>query len=206
MRTMSIAVLALGLSFFSAQARAQPATEAPHPQGEAPWPVVAPPPSSPPPAAAPAPVPAAPSPPPYMMMQPQSPPPRHFLIGDSGYRSPGLAVVLSLTPLPVDFGNLYAENLGWGIAYTAIEVSLMMPMMWFVGRHMDHDGLDNRAWGGGERMGMMAMVGGYVVVKLIAGMHAGYAAREFNRQSAPRWSALVVPATGGAVASWNLRF
>ena len=32
-------------------------------------------------------------------------------------------------PVPVDFGNFYAENLGWGIAYTAIELSLMAPMM-----------------------------------------------------------------------------
>ena len=48
----------------------------------------------------------------------------HFLFGDSQHRMPGLAVVLSLQPLPVDFGNLYAENLGWGVAYTAIEVSL----------------------------------------------------------------------------------
>ena len=206
MRKMTIAAAALGISVISSQAHAQPAAEAAPTQAEAPWPGVAPLPSQPPPAVPPATVPPAPSPPGYTTMQPYPHHPHQARLGDSTYRSPGLAVVLSLTPLPVDFGNLYAENLGWGIAYTAIEVSLMMPMMWLVGRHMDHGGVDDRSWGSGERMGMMGMVAGYVVVKLIAGLHAGYAAREFNVRSAPRWSALVVPATGGAVASWHLRF
>ncbi len=181
-------VIAVGASALCASVYAQPAVE-PMPS---PTPLASPP---------------APVPPPYLMMQPPPQQPHHNIPpGDSTYRSPGVAVALSLTPLPVDFGNLYAENFGWGIAYTAIEVSLMMPMMWFVGRHMDHGGLSNRTWSGGERMGMMGMVAGYVAVKLIAGVHAGYAAREFNRQAAPRWSALVVPTTGGAVASWHLRF
>ena len=55
---------------------------------------------------------------------------------DAQYRSPGLAVALSLQPLPIDFGNFYAENLGWGVFYTAVEVSLLAPRMWMTGSHM----------------------------------------------------------------------
>jgi hypothetical protein len=153
------------------------------------------------------------SPPPPVVEPSAAPPayvgtPMHhsFLYGDQAYRSPGLAVALSLTPLPVDFGNLYAENLGWGVAYTAVEVSLMAPMMWFAGSHMSHSNVDDRRWGDGERAAMVGLVAGYVGVKLVAGLHAGYAAREFNTRHAPRSVAVLVPRSGGAVLGWQSRF
>lgn len=130
----------------------------------------------------------------------------HGLSLDSRYRSPGLAVALSLTPLPVDFGNLYAENLGWGIAYTAVELSLIAPVMWFVGGHMDHRRNDTRDWSESERNGMIALVSGYVVVKLAAGIHAGYAASDFNRAGADVARAAVVPRRGGALLQFDRTF
>lgn len=131
---------------------------------------------------------------------------QHGLWGDSQYRSPGLAVALSLTPLPVDFGNLYAENLGWGIAYTAVELSLFAPMMWLVGGHMDHGRSDTRNWSDGEQNGMIALVSGYVVVKIAAGIHAGYAAGDFNQGGADSARARVVPLRGGALAQLDMTF
>lgn len=57
------------------------------------------------------------------------------------YRSPGLAAGLSLTPVPVDFGNLYAGNIGWGIASTSLELGLMAPMFFIAANHgMGHYG------------------------------------------------------------------
>ena len=130
----------------------------------------------------------------------------HGLLFGSQYRRPGLAVALSLTPLPVDFGNLYAENVGWGVAYTAVEVSLMAPMMWFVGGHMDHGRDDTRSWTDGERNVMVGLLSGYVAVKLVAGLHAGYAARDFNQRLAIAPSVAVVPIPGGAAGFAGLSF
>jgi hypothetical protein len=160
------------------------------------------PPTAPEPDAAPAPAPARPHADPPMRATHG----HHGLWLDSQYRSPGLAVALSLTPLPVDFGNLYAENLGWGIAYTAVELSLVAPMMWFVGGHMDHGRNDTRDWSDGERNGMIALISGYVVVKLAAGIHAGYAARDFNRAGADVARAAVLPRRGGALVQYDMTF
>ena len=132
--------------------------------------------------------------------------PRAFPFGEARYRSPGLAVALSLQPLPIDFGNLYAENIGWGIAYTAIEVSLMAPMMWMTGEHMNHGTADNRTWSGRETGAMVGLVSGYVVVKLVAGVHAGYASRAFNRAYEPRAMGFVAPVPGGALLAWSRPF
>lgn len=147
-----------------------------------------------------------PPPPPPANVYAMPPPGHHGLFGDSGYRSPGLSVALSLTPLPIDFGNLHAENLGWGIAYTAIEVSLMAPMMWVVGGHMGHGGVDDRRWSDGERGAMIGLLTGYVAVKLVSGLHAGYAASAYNRRYDPRAMAFVLPTRGGGIAGAWVRF
>ena len=118
------------------------------------------------------------------------------------YRSPGIAVALSLTPVPVDFGNLYAENLPWGIAYTTAEVALVTPMMWMLGSHM-HDGNGGDRWSSAERGWEIGLVSGYVLVKIAAGIHAGYAAADFNKAQEHGAFARVLPTVattpGGAL-------
>lgn len=131
------------------------------------------------------------------------PPTPGSLLGDRHYRSPGLAVALSLQPLPIDFGNLYAENLGWGIAYTAAEVALLAPMMWMTGTHMNHGGGADRSWSGMETGAMVGLVSGYVVVKLVSGLHAGYAARIFNQGRDTSTTASVLPTSRGALLAWS---
>ncbi len=148
-----------------------------------------------------APSPAMPAPPFATAPSPAMPPPV-YVFGEPHYRSPGLAVALSLQPLPIDLGNFYAENLGWGVAYTAIEVSLLAPMMWMTGEHMNHGMGDDRTWSGRETGTMMGLVSGYIVVKVISGLHAGYAAQAFDRFYEPRTTALIAPVRGGALLTW----
>lgn len=106
--------------------------------------------------------------------------PDHGWVSGPGYRSPGLAAALSLTPVPVDFGNLYAENLGWGIAYTSVELSLATAMMLVGGSHMSMGHGEGNAWSDRDRNVVIGLVAGYAVTKLMAAVHASYAARAFN--------------------------
>lgn len=125
----------------------------------------------------------------------------------SRYRSPGLAAALSLTPVPVDFGNLYAENVGWGMAYTGAELALGTGMMWLGTSHMCHDRSDCGDWSGAETAGMATLVGAYVSVKILAGVHASSAARDFNEaRGTTSWYPIVAPTAGGAGLSLARRF
>jgi hypothetical protein len=116
----------------------------------------------------------------------------------SSYRSPGLAAALALTPLPVDFGNLYAENVGWAMAYTAGELALMTGMMWLGSSHMCHGSDRCGDWSNAETGGMIALATAYVGVKIVSGIHAASAARDFNEASRGRLVPLVAPTNGGA--------
>lgn len=130
------------------------------------------------------------------------------------YRSPGLAVALSLTPVPIDFGNLYAENIAWGVGYSAVELGLMVPMIFIVGDHMNggmwgsSSASSNAPWTNGDRAAFIGLLSGYVVVKLVAGLHAGHVVDAHNQELArePRVSAIVLPTTGGGLAMATLRF
>lgn len=125
----------------------------------------------------------------------------------SRYRSPGLAAALSLTPVPVDFGNLYAENVGWGMAYTGVELALGTGMMWLGASHMCHDRNDCGDWSSAETAGMVSLVGAYVSVKILAGVHAASAARTFNEaRGTMSWYPIVAPTAGGAGLSLAREF
>ena len=134
--------------------------------------------------------------------------------GLARYRSPGLAVALSLTPVPIDFGNLYAENIAWGVGYSAVEIGLMVPMMFIVGGHMNggmwgsSSASNYSPWTSGDRAAFIGLLSGYVVVKLVAGLHAGHVVDVHNQElaQAPRVSAIVLPTAGGGLAMATLRF
>ena len=129
----------------------------------------------------------------------------HSLWGDEHYRSPGLAFALSLTPLPVDLGNLYAENLGWAIVYTSLEIGLGTGMVVLGARHMCHSQSCD-SWSDRETGFMIGFAAAYVAVKLVAGIHAGAAARSFNHVHAPTASIGVAPSSGGATLLWRRDF
>lgn len=124
-------------------------------------------------------------------------------------RSPGLAALLSLTPVPVDFGNFYAENVDWGIAFTSGELVLGGAMMWVGASHMCHhsaagDGCPS--WSTSERNTMLGLATGYVAVKIFAAFEAASAARTYNEQRRPMWQPVVAPTIGGGVVGWAAQF
>ena len=123
------------------------------------------------------------------------------------FRSPGLAAALSLTPVPVDFGNLYAEKVGWGIAYTTVQLGLMTPMLFLAADHgMGHSGTSG-GWSTSDRNWMIGLVSSYVAVKVVAGLHAAHNAEVFNHDRRPaRFSAVVLPTDRGGLAFASLRF
>lgn len=151
---------------------------------------------------------APPSPPPAVAQPAPSmhhPADHVSLVGDARYRSPGMAAALSLTPVPVDFGNFYAENVGWGIAYTSGQLALGGAMMWIGAGHMCHGGSGNgcSSWSDTERNSMVGLVAGYVALKVVAAVHASEAAEDFNRVHA---SPVVTPTNGGVMFGWTASF
>lgn len=123
--------------------------------------------------------------------------PRHHLFGDADHRSPGLAAILSLTPVPVDFGNFYAENVDWGLVYTTGELALAGGMMWLGASHMCHTSDGCGSWSAAERNGMVGLGVGYVALKIIAAVHAASAARDFNEEA--RFVPTAMATSSGAV-------
>ena len=79
-----------------------------------------------------------------------------------------------------------------------------MPAMWLVGGHMSHGRDATRSWSAGERNDMIALMTGYLAVKLVAGVHAGYAAADFNRSAVS--AASLVPLHRGALAGATFQF
>jgi hypothetical protein len=130
----------------------------------------------------------------------------HGFWGQGRYRSPGLAFALSLTPMPIDFGNLYAENVPWGIVYTSAELALGTGILWIGGGHMMCRSSDCDDWTDKERAATIAFVSGYLAVKLAAGTHASFAAERFNREQALLSLPLVVPTRDGATLFWSAAF
>lgn len=139
--------------------------------------------------------------PPTIVIRDEAP----YLFGPR-YRSPGLAAALSLTPVPVDLGNLYAENVGWALAYTSAELTLMTGMMWLGAGHMCHDRDRCADWSDVEAGGMVALAVGYVGVKLVSGVHAASAAREFNERAPTRLIPMVTPTSGGVSIGMGASF
>jgi hypothetical protein len=111
---------------------------------------------------------------------------------------------LSLTPVPVDFGNLYAENVSWGIAYTGAQLALGGAMMWMGGSRMCHGACGD--WSDTDRNAIVGFAAGYVLVKLVAGVHAASAASAFNEAHRPAGQPILVPAREGALLGWGVRF
>lgn len=174
-----------------------------HASAQPPEPEPAAPPTAAPPGAVPATQPSAGPPAPAVVVYDRGH--QGTLFGDARYRSPGLAAALSLTPVPVDFGNFYAENVGWGLVYTTGQLALAGSMMWLGGTHMCHGRVDCSEWSDGETTAMVALASGYVAVKIVAAFHAASAAREFNATQ-PHVSVGAVPVPGGASGGVVVRF
>lgn len=103
-------------------------------------------------------------------------------------KDPGMAALLSIQPLPIAFGNFYTGNWSRGVMYTTAELALFIPGTILLGRNMGwgmhsySNYSDNeRSWTRGERNQFYYLLAGYVVVKIISALDAGYSAEKYNQ-------------------------
>ena len=102
----------------------------------------------------------------------------------SGEKSPGVAALLSLQPMPVDLGNFYLNNWKKGILYTTLELGMFIPGMALLG---DHEmGFSDRSdghssWNDSERITFYSLLAAYIAVKVISAYDAGSTAERIAR-------------------------
>lgn len=96
---------------------------------------------------------------------------------------PAAAMGLSLTPVPLDFGNLYADNIMWAGIYTGVEFGLAGTFTWLAVSHRCDDAEECQRWNLREARSAVAVLASYVLVKLIAGLHARGVAVRANARS-----------------------
>ena len=91
-----------------------------------------------------------------------------------GPKSPGVAALLSLQPMPVDLGNFYIDDWGKGILYTSLELGLFVPGVMLLSDHgMGHSHSNNNSeWTDSERITFYSLLAGYIAVKVISAYDA----------------------------------
>ena len=101
-------------------------------------------------------------------------------LGWYGSKSPGIAALLSLQPMPVDFGNFYVDDWGKGILYTSLELSIFVPGVMLMGDHgMGHShSSNNYEWTDSERITFYSLLAGYIAVKVISAYDAASTAEK----------------------------
>ena len=97
-----------------------------------------------------------------------------------GQKSPGVAALLSLQPMPVDFGNFYVDDWGKGILYSSLELGLFVPGVIYMGNHgMGHSHSSNNSeWTDSERNTFYYLLTGYIAVKVISAYDAASTAEK----------------------------
>lgn len=112
----------------------------------------------------------------------------HQMMGGGRYRddviSPGVAALLSLQPMPFDFGNFYIDEWKKGILYTSVELGIFIPGMNLLGDH--HSGhsyyfSDESDWTDNDRTVFYSLVAGYFVIKVISAFDSASTAEEMLR-------------------------
>lgn len=105
-------------------------------------------------------------------------------------KSPAIAALLSIQPLPIAFGNFYTNDWERGIIYTTVELVLFIPATVLLGRnnwgwgmhdYSSGDYEDNKSWTNTERNQFYYLLAGYVIVKIVSAFDAGYSAENINR-------------------------
>ena len=105
-----------------------------------------------------------------------------------GPKSPGVAALLSIQPMPVDLGNFYADDWRKGILYTSLELSLFVPGVMLMGHNsMGHHGMDHShssnhsEWTDSERITFYSLLAGYIAVKVISAYDAASTAEQLMK-------------------------
>lgn len=115
----------------------------------------------------------------------------------SSRQDPAIAAVLSIQPLPLDFGSFYAGNWERGVIYSAAEIVLFVPAMVLIAENSNwghhryypyyYDDYDRKTWTSAERDRFYYLVGGYVLVKIVSAFDAGYSVERKNRSFSLRF-------------------
>lgn len=121
------------------------------------------------------------------------------MMGGGEGKSPALAALLSIQPLPVAGGNFYSGNWERGIIYTTVELAIFIPAAnllgrngWGLGMHNNYynNNYNNQpSWTNSERNQFYYLLTGYIVVKLISAFDAGYSAEASNKNLSIRYDA-----------------
>ena len=120
------------------------------------------------------------------------------MMGDGEGKSPALAALLSMQPLPVAIGNFYSGNWERGIIYSTAELALFIPAANLLGRNGWGFGMHNNyknnynnqpSWTNQERNQFYYLLTGYIVVKLISAFDAGYSAEAMNHNLSIKYDA-----------------
>lgn len=114
---------------------------------------------------------------------------------DGDKKSPALAAVLSLQPLPIAIGNFYVGDWEKGILYTTAEVALAIPAVvllsknrgWGHRSYYYYDDPYRRTWTDVERKRFYYLAAGYLLVKVVSAFDAGYSAERYNERLSLRY-------------------
>jgi hypothetical protein len=100
--------------------------------------------------------------------------------GWNGEKSPGTAALLSLQPMPIDFGNFYVDDWRKGIIYTSLELGLFIPGITLMSNNgMGHWNNDSH-WTTNERITFYSLLTGYIALKAISAYDAASTAEELT--------------------------
>ncbi len=125
-----------------------------------------------------------------------------------GEKSPGIAALLSLQPMPVAVGNFYAEDWEKGILYSTLELGMFIPAMILLGeRNSNHSHYNNsdHSWTNEERAWFYSLLTGYIVTKMISAFDAGHSVEKYLI-SQERVSINIVPKQSGWALKTSMSF
>ena len=129
----------------------------------------------------------------------------------SSKKDPAIAAALSLQPLPIDLGGFYAGNWQRGVIYTAAEIALFVPAVVLIAENSNwghhrygsyyYSDPNRKTWTSAERERFYYLLGGYLLVKLISALDAGYSVERqnaklslgYNRNSKSLGFSLAIP-------------
>ncbi len=132
-----------------------------------------------------------------------------------GEKSPSVAALLSLQPMPVALGNFYADDWAKGILYTTVEVGLVIPSIVLLSNrdwHHHHGwwseeshGESEESWTDAERAWFISLVTGYILTKVISAYDAASSVeKQYRREQ--RVSTQIMEQTPGVLLRASVTF
>jgi hypothetical protein len=114
---------------------------------------------------------------------------------EGGGTSPAVAALLSLTPVPVAFGEFYAGSWGAGLAFSFLEVAELATagaVLVYEGGAMMYGGVPLPGWSATGQVVFLSAVGSFVLTKFIDAFAAASAAQDRGRRASDTRLGMVV--------------